>query len=158
MINADKETPNESMEGVTMIYTDNGRERAMLKAPLIYIYGTQQGRTEFPKGLSVDFFDANGRKESFVRSDKGTLNDTGQFLELRDNVMMINYKTNDTLDTDYLIWKQDSAMIFAPHESRIHGESGRFRGNNFRSNQNFTKSSWKNFRGEYFYNQTDTLK
>lgn len=157
MINADKETPNESMEGVTMIYTDNGRERAMLKAPLIYIYGAQQGRTEFPKGLSVDFFDANGQKESFLRSDKGTMNDVGHFLELRENVRMINYKSKDTLDTDYLIWKQDSAMIFAPHQSHIHGQSGDFTGVNFRSNQNFTKSSWKYPRGHYFYNQIDTL-
>jgi len=157
MINADKETPDESMEGVTMLYTDNGKERALLKTPLIYTYGVRQDRTVFPKGLSVDFYNVKGEKESFVRSNTGVLNNLNHFLELKDSVIMINYKTKDTLSTDYMIWKQDSAIIVAPGQSRIYGETGRFRGNNFRANQNFTKSSWKNFKGEYFYNQTDSL-
>lgn len=157
MINADKETPDESMKGVTMLYTDNGKERAVLKTPLIYIYGARQGRTEFPDGLSVDFYNIKGEKESFVRSNLGVFNEQNHFLELKDSVIMINYKTKDTLSTDYMIWKQDSAIIVAPGQSRIYGETGRFRGNNFRANENFTKSSWKNFKGEYFYNQTDSL-
>lgn len=157
MINADKETPDESMNGVTMLYTDNGIRRAVLKTPVIYKYGEDQGRTEFPKGLSIDFFDVKGEKESYLRSDEGILNDKGHFLELKRNVVMINYKRRDTLFTDYLIWKQDSAIIVSPDTVHIHGETGNFRGDHFRGKENFTKYTWNNFKGDYFYNQTDSL-
>lgn len=157
MINADRETPDESMEGVTMIVTDNGMERAIINTPLIYSYGTRQGRKEFPKGLAVDIFNQLGEKETFISSKKGHFSDQTHMLELEDSVVMINFKTWDTLQTEYMVWKQDSAIIVAPYESHIYGNSGEFWGKNFRSNENFTKSSWKNFRGKYFYNQTDTL-
>lgn len=157
MVNATKETPNESMNGVTIVYTDNGVQRAIVKTPLIYSYGTQKGSKEFPKGLKVDFYTVDGVKESFLQSGYAILDEkTRQFI-LEKDVEMINYKRQDTLNTQYLVWKQDSAIVTTDRQVLIHGIKGSLTGNHFRARENFTKYSWKNVKGAYFYNQTDSL-
>ena len=157
LINADKETPDESMKKVTMIYTDSGIQRAILNTPVIFKYGTAQTRTEFPNGLIVDFFDKKGKKESYLSAGYGILNEKNNQLILQKNVMMIHFGRNDTLLTDYMIWKQDSAIIATEDTVRIWGQTGRFSGDHFRAKENFTRYTWKNVKGDYFYKATDTL-
>ena len=157
LVNANKETPDESMTGVTMVYTDNGIQRAIVKTPVIYSYGTQLGRKEFPQGLKVDFFTKDGVKESYLESGHATLNEqTKQFI-LEKHVVMINFQRKDTLNTEYLIWKQDSGIVATDRQVLIHGIKGTLTGDHFRAQQNFTKYTWKNVKGAYFYNQTDSL-
>lgn len=156
-VNATKETPDESMNGVTMVYTDNGVQRAIVKTPLVYSYGTQLGRKEFPKGLKVDFYTKEGIKESYLESGHAIFNEqTKQFI-LEKHVHMINFKRQDTLDTEYLIWKQDSGLVATDRQVWIHGIKGTMTGNHFKARENFTKYTWKNVKGAYFYNQTDSL-
>jgi len=157
MVNADKGTPDESMTGVTMVYTDNGVQRAILNTPLIYKYGTQQGRTEFPKGLTVDFFTKEGKKESFIKSGYAILNDMTQQFILEKHVEMINYIRKDTLNTEYLVWKKDSAIVTTDRQIYIHGPKGKFWGHHFKGNENFTKYRFTKVKMEYFYNETDSL-
>lgn len=157
LVNADKETPDESMSGVKMIYTDNGIQRAILQTPQISKYGTAQTRTEFPNGLMVEFFNKEGQKTAFVRSGFGTLNDQTQQLILERDVRMINFDRSDTLDTQYLVWKIDSALIVSDRQVHIHGPKGKLTGHHFRGRENFTKYTIKKVIVEYFYNQTDTL-
>ncbi len=156
-VNATKETPDESMSGVKMVYTDNGIQRAVLKTPQISKFGTAQSRTEFPVGLTVDFFDPKGKRTAFVQSGFGTMNEQTRQLILEKNVRMINFDRNDTLETEYLVWKQDSALIVSDRQVHIHGPKGKVWGHHFRGRENFTKYKMKKVKVEYFYNQTDTL-
>ena len=157
LVNADKETPDESMTGVTMVYTDAGLQRAIVRTPLVYSYGKEMGRKEFPKGLQVDFFGQNGKKESYLESGYAILNEqTKQFI-LEKDVEMINFKRVDTLNTEYLVWKLDSGIVATDREVYIHGLKGHGRGKHFRAKENFTQYTWKNIKGAYFYNQTDSL-
>ncbi len=157
LVNAGKETPDESMNGVTIVYTDNGIARAIIKTPVINSYGTQMGRKEFPKGLKVDFFTQEGKKESYLESGYAVLNEqTKQFI-LEKDVNMINFKRQDTLETEYLIWQKDSGLVVTDRQVLIHGIKGTLTGNHFRAKENFTQYTWKNVKGTYFYNQTDSL-
>lgn len=157
MVSADKSTPEESFHGVTMVYSDNGKHRAVLKTPVFYRYGTLSPRTEFPKGLTVDFFTLTGEKESYLRSGYAILDDkTRQFI-LQDSVVMINFKRQDTLRTPYLVWKQDLAVITTDSVVHINGLRGNLRGDHFRSKENFTQYTWNHVKGTYFYNETDSL-
>lgn len=157
LINAGKETPDESMKKVTMIYTDSGVQRAILNTPVIFKYGAQQSKTEFPNGLVVDFFSKNGKKESYLSAGYGILNEKTNLLILQQDVFMVHYGRNDTLLTDYLIWKQDSALISTEDTVRIWGQTGRFSGDHFKAKENFTRYTWKNVKGDYFYTESDTL-
>jgi LPS export ABC transporter protein LptC len=156
-VNADKNTPDESMQGVTIVYTDYGTKRAIVKTPVIYSYGTQLGRKEFPKGLKVDFFTSEGVKESYLESGYAVLNEQTKQFVLEKDVKMINFKRKDTLETQYLIWKQDSGLVVTDKQVLIHGIKGTLTGNHFRAKENFTQYTWKNVKGAYFYNQTDSL-
>ncbi|HYG50918.1 MAG TPA: LPS export ABC transporter periplasmic protein LptC [Flavobacteriales bacterium] len=157
MINADKLSPDESMLGVTIVITDNGKHRAVLKTPILYRFGTMSPRTEFPKGLKVDFFTKTGERESYLESGYAIMDDKTRQFVLEDSVVMINFKRQDTLNTEYLVWKQDSAIITTNKLVRIHGVQGKMSGYHFRARENFTKYTWKKVKGEYFYNQTDSL-
>lgn len=157
-MNADKGTPDESMTGVTMVYTDNGQKRAVLRSPLILKYGTAQSRTEFPKGLQVDFYNKLGERESYVESDYGIFNEIDHQLLLEHNVQMINFKRADTLDTQYMVWKQDSAIITTvDRQFFMHGPQQSFTGTHFRARENGTRYLWRKTKGQYYYNQTDSL-
>jgi LPS export ABC transporter protein LptC len=157
LVNAGKETPDESMNGVTIVWTDNGNKRAVARTPVIFSYGTQLGRKEFPKGLKVDFYTQEGVKESYLESGYAVLNEqTKQFI-LEKDVKMINFKRKDTLETQYLIWKQDSGLVVTDRQVLIHGIKGTLTGNHFRAKENFTQYTWKNVKGMYFYDQTDSL-
>jgi LPS export ABC transporter protein LptC len=157
MVNADKESPDESMSGVTIFYSDNGKHRAELKTPLIYKFGTVSPRTEFPKGLVVEFFTIEGEKESLVKSNYAIMDDKTRQLVLEKNVVMINFMRQDTLNTEYLVWKQDSAVITTDRKVHIHGIKGSLNGDHFRSKENFTKYAMKNITSTYFYNESDSL-
>ena len=158
MVNANTKTPDESMKGVTMTYTDSGLQRAILKTPLIYKYGNLDTKTEFPNGLVVYFYDKKGKKESYLEAGYGILNEKSKILVLEKKVFMIHYRKNDTLNTNYLVWKQDSAIITTPDTVHIWGQSGRFTGNHFRAKENFTGYTCKRIKADYlYYDNTDTL-
>lgn len=157
LINAGKNTPDESMKGVKMVYSDNGKQRAVLNTPLIHKFSVGQQRTEFPEGLTVDFYDKDGNRESYIEAQYGIVNQQNQ-LVLQNNVQMINFVRQDTLDTDYLIWKMDSAIVTTDrYYFYMHGVKGKSEGHYFRARENFTRYSWKKVKALYNYNQTDSL-
>ena len=124
-INATDQTPQESMKEVTMLYTDSGVPRAILKTPVLNKHAGTKVYTEFPNGLQVDFFDKKGEKEARLNARYGILYEAERILVVQNNVIFVNFKRNQTLYTEKLTWNQNmppDSVIYTDQEVRVVGD------------------------------------
>lgn len=120
------EMPQETMEEVTLIYSDSGQTRAILETPLINKFYSPKEKMEFPNGLKLTFFKPGKQKESVLTSNYGLLDQANRSLLVRSNVVFINFMRGDTMNTEVLNWNQDSAKVFTDKLVVVHGRDGIF--------------------------------
>lgn len=120
------ELPQETMEEVTLIYSDSGQTRAILETPLINKYYRPKEKMEFPEGLKLTFYQPGKVMESQLTSRYGLLDQAERHLVVRNNVVFINFIRKDTLNTELLNWSQDSAKVFTDKLVVVRGKDGVF--------------------------------
>ncbi len=103
--------PEGEAENFSLIYTDSGKVKAVLKSPLNKNFSNQSfPYQEFPRGLQVDFFDKQNNK-STVTADYGIYYSLTRLIDLEGNVVL---KTHDgkELHAAQLYWDQKNEWIF----------------------------------------------
>lgn len=120
----------EEAKDVTSYFSQAGRLKATLKAPVMLRYQSDTAIVEFPKSLHVDFFDSSSKRESWLDARYGKYIESYNKVLLRDSVIVINIK-GDTLTTPELWWDQgqgkfftDSVVRIATKDRRIIGGKG----------------------------------
>lgn len=89
-----------------------GTLKARLNAPLMLRYqGDSALKTEFPKGLFVEFFNDSIRLESTLRARYGKYLEAENKVYLRDSVVVVRLN-GDTLRTAELFWDQNQQLFF----------------------------------------------
>lgn len=110
-LNLQEKFPVGEAENFKLTYTDSTRVKAILTSPLNYDYGNQEfSYSEFPKGLHLDFYDDEQRKNE-VDAKYGILYNETDLIELRDSVVIKTYD-GKILKTDKLYWDQKSEWIY----------------------------------------------
>ncbi len=105
-------------EGINLKYTDSGRMVANLITPQLLDFSNYNyAFTEFPKGLTVYFWDENNKKGSVV-ADYGLHFEQANLIDLRGNVVLI---TADSLklQAQQLYWDQNNQWVFTDQPYRI---------------------------------------
>ncbi|WP_340077679.1 LPS export ABC transporter periplasmic protein LptC [Leptobacterium sp. I13] len=122
--------PGGVAENFQLTYTDSGVVKAILTSPLNTDFSNQEfPYQEFPKGLSVEFFDEQ-QKKSVVTADYGIIYSATNLIDLQGNVIL---ETHDgkKLEAPQIYWDQSNEWIFTkekfvftnPEEGTImHGE------------------------------------
>lgn len=125
-----KRTLVEEGTNVQSLFSQNGRLKAILKAPLMRRFQTDTVQVEFPRSLKVDFYDSTGRVESQLSALYGKYFESLGRVLLRDSVVVYNIK-GDTLRTSELWWDQntqrfytDKAVRFRSVDRNIYGGRG----------------------------------
>jgi LPS export ABC transporter protein LptC len=108
----------ETAKEITVFFSQSGKLKANLKAPVMLRYQSDTVMVEFPKSLHVDFFDSLGKKESWVDARYGKYFESFNRVLLRDSVRVINTK-GDTLATPELWWDQNTQKFYTEKEVRI---------------------------------------
>lgn len=108
----------EEAKDVTSYFSQAGRLKATLKAPLMLRYQADTAIVEFPKTLHVDFFDSSAKRESWLDARYGKYIESYNKVLLRDSVRVINVK-GDTLTTPELWWDQNQGKFFTDSVVRI---------------------------------------
>ena len=108
----------EEAKDVTSYFSQAGRLKATLKAPLMLRYQSDTAIVEFPKTLHVDFFDSSSKRESWLDARYGKYIESYNKVLLRDSVRVINIK-GDTLTTPELWWDQNQGKFFTDSVVRI---------------------------------------
>ena len=108
----------EEATNVETFFSQNGKLRARLVAPLMIRSQADTTYTEFPKTLHVDFYDSLLKKESFLDARYGKYFENQNRVWLRDSIKVININ-GDTLTTSELWWDQNTKKFYTEKEVRI---------------------------------------
>ncbi|HUQ96330.1 MAG TPA: LPS export ABC transporter periplasmic protein LptC [Chitinophagaceae bacterium] len=120
----------EEARTIETFFSQNGRLKAKLRAPLMIRAEGDTIFTEFPKSLHVDFYDSLAKRESWLDAKYGNYYESINKVLLRDSVVVINTK-GDTLHTNELWWDQDAKKFYTTQPvtynsvtRNIHGSDG----------------------------------
>lgn len=146
-IKKDSLSLNEYAETVTIEFTDSGKLRARMFSPLLI--ASKSNRKPFvlmKKGLKVDFYDKEGKLESYLTAEYGISYPNEKKVKVQRNVEILNIK-GETLNTEELIWDQASGTIRTDKFVKITGTDQITTGTGLISNQTFTDWEIINYQG-----------
>ncbi|MES2679506.1 MAG: LPS export ABC transporter periplasmic protein LptC [Bacteroidota bacterium] len=143
-----KKSPSQVGDSVTMLYTDSARLKIMLKANrmLMFSKNVKEPLTILPKGVFVTFFDEDEKVSSTLRANYGIRYDLSKRMEAKYAVEVVN-KTGEKLETERLIWDENSKRIYTDAFVKITTATEVIRGKGMESNQDFTKYQIKQVTG-----------
>jgi len=101
---ASKELGVEEAKQVELTYTVGGGTKAILKSPLMLRVQDSVPYVEFPKNISVDFYNVEGKVESHLTAKYARYKETKGAVFIRDSVRVINILKGDTLYCKELYW------------------------------------------------------
>lgn len=125
-------------ENINLKYTDSGKVVTHLNAKKIFDFSNFDFPfTEFPEGLTLYFWDEEGRK-STIMSDYGIQYDKSGLVDLRGNVQLFTHDST-VLKATQLYWDQNNQWVFTDQPYEIHFKNGSSNeGISFDSNEDFT--------------------
>lgn len=151
-------SPNLILKTARVEYSDSGYVTSILRAPVIEKYEGATEKAIFPKGLEVTFYNEAHEPESKITADFGELSDNLKYLELKQNIVIINYSKKDTLYTEYLKkvpGHKDSLNVSTPTLVIVRGNSGNFESQGVRAKDNFSKYKFGKSKGIINYNEEE---
>jgi len=132
------------------IFTDSGQVRYILKTPkLLQFENEGKAFHEFPEGVEITQFDANGKTVSSLTADyaKQFIKD-GKW-EAKNNVVATN-EQGDTLLTEHLIWEEKNEKIYTEEFVKFIRPNQIITGIGFTSDASFKNYRIKDLKGDIY--------
>ncbi len=142
----DVEEPMVSSQNVEWFYTKNGAASHRLTSPKVLRFEAQKEYIEFPLGLEIYSYNAQGEQEAFMKSDYAIQNLDDKTIEAKGGVLLENL-IGEKLETEYLVWDEKGEEIFTEELVKITKQGQSIIGEGFESNISFSKYTLKNSRG-----------
>ncbi|WP_019037408.1 hypothetical protein [Psychroflexus tropicus] len=130
--------PQSKVYDLNLFYTDSGAVKANLRSPVMLDYSNRTFPfREFPKGIELDFFEADSSKNTVYSDYAVQYLETG-LIDLRTNVKIV---TSDStiLTGPQLYWDQQQEWLFTDYSYNLQLPNGaRNQGEGFDSDQKFS--------------------
>lgn len=140
-------TPSGEADSINLKYTDSGRIKAVLISPKMLDYGfVEFPFTEFPKGIDLTLFDANGKK-TFVKSNYAISYKGTDLIDLQGKVNISN-ETGDRLETEQLYFDQKNEWFFTQKKFKFSSPKGVSYGEGIDFSKDFKKVNSQKISGE----------
>lgn len=157
---AEVEIPKAAPDRVTTdaeyLFTDSGRVRNRLRSGRIAEWSTEPKRTELSEGLELTFFTAEGEPSSTLTARRGVMVPAQKRMEVNEQVVFINSK-GERLETEQLIWDQDSAQVFTDRAVRVQRGGDVIHGQGLVAAEDFSKYTIRQITGILELDASDTL-
>jgi LPS export ABC transporter protein LptC len=128
----------EFAEKISIDYTDSGKIRARVFSPLLVaVKQVRKPYMEMPKGLKVDFYEADGDIQSYLTAEYGISYPDSKKVIVRRDVEILNVK-GERLNTEELMWDQATGRIYTNKFVEITSKDQIITGQGLESNQSFT--------------------
>lgn len=118
-----------------MQLSDSAKVRIEVKAPLQLEF--QNGNQTYPKGVTVEFYNPQGKKYTRLTADAGKYEKTTHIYTVTGNVVVRNLEKDDRLDTDELHWSPHAQDIYTTQKVKITTPTEILHGNGMRAKQDF---------------------
>ena len=111
--------PDEVSTDVKLTYSDSGRVKRILQAPVIHKYTTDTTYTVFPEGVRAQFFNSKGEQVTELTCGYGLTGANNESLIFRKNVQITNDKEETLLSEeiylkDNYIYSDSTVYIITP--------------------------------------------
>lgn len=140
-VNAISSKDNEPIKrgkNVELIYSEFAKVKIKVTAPLLEEFAGDKNYSEMSKGIEVNFYDSLQKVTTKLTANYAINKVSEKIMEAKNNVVVINEK-GDKLNTEHLIWQQDSAKIYTNEFVKITTKDEIIMGEGLESNENFTK-------------------
>ena len=141
------EGPLKEAEEITMYYTEKNLMKVLLKAKKINEF--QNGDSEFPEGIFIEFYDDFGKITSTLRANSAFYFKGENKWRGIGDVEVINIEKQQQLNTEELFWKPDTKKIFTDKFVTIKLENEVLYGTGLDADQDLTRYTLKNIEGEF---------
>jgi LPS export ABC transporter protein LptC len=144
-IPANKLTPSQTADTVTIIYTDSTQLKIVLKANRLIQFqkNVSEPFTILPKGVYVTFYDNEEKISSYLKANYAVRYEYTKRMEAKYAVEVVN-KNGDKLETEHLIWDEARHRIYTDAFVKITTATQIVTGNGLESNEDFSRYSIKN--------------
>ncbi|PCJ28138.1 MAG: LPS export ABC transporter periplasmic protein LptC [Flavobacteriales bacterium] len=135
-----KNIPISKGKNVEFIYSEKANVKIKITAPLMEEYGTDDKYIEMTEGVKVLFYDSLLHIASTLTANYAIHRISVNIMEAKGDVVVVNDK-GEVLNTEHLIWLEDSSKIYTKEFVKITTEDEIIMGEGMEANQDFTK--WK---------------
>jgi LPS export ABC transporter protein LptC len=151
------EEPDRITTGAEYFYSDSGRVRNRLRAGRIREYlGRGRERTAVDQGLELTFFAPNGDSTSVLTAEQGEILPDKHRMVVQEHVVFINER-GERLETDRLIWSQDSDRVWTESPVKITRASDVVYGEGLDANEDMSRYVIRRITGQLHVSPGDTL-
>jgi LPS export ABC transporter protein LptC len=149
-------TPTTQVRELNVNYTEYGRTKTRLTAPLLVRYMmAPEPYSVFPEGFFVEFFTPEETPESQITADYALYKEKPvELWKATGNVVVINHEKQQKLFTDTLYWNRQEHTIYTSAPVRIETTDGTINGRNgMTSDEHFTDYEIREIgESHYFFN------
>jgi LPS export ABC transporter protein LptC len=142
-IEVDADAPDRITTRAEYLYSDSGHVRNRLRAGKVAEYMAEgKQRTELSDGVELVFFDVLGEEGSRLTAKRGLISPKQERMEVFEQVVFTNIR-GERLETEHLIWEQDSGRVFTDGPVKITRDRSVIYGDGLDADQDF---SWYTIR------------
>ncbi|MEE1098013.1 MAG: hypothetical protein U0K83_06760, partial [Bacteroidales bacterium] len=106
-----KQYPLQVIKDAQLLRSLNGGVDIEVKTPLIEMYSGDSARMISPKGIEVLFLNPDLTSKAYLTADYAINYNNTNLYYVKDNVVIIDYKEQDTFYCQDLYWIKDSALL-----------------------------------------------
>lgn len=147
--------PSRVTQNAEYFYSDSGLVRNRLRAGRIAEWNTEPKHTELSDGVELLFYGPAGQPGSTLKARRGLILPGKKQMEVYDEVVFINAK-GERLETEHLIWDQDSSRVFTDKAVRVQRGSDVIHGQGLDAAEDFSRYVIRHVTGT-LHLQSDTL-
>lgn len=103
----------------------------------------------FPEGFEVTFYDTTEKPLSLIKANYGISFEKRKLMKARNDVVVINYETEEQLNTENLVWDQKSKKIVANTFVKITTPDKIVYGDSLHAHESFKRRDIFNMRGVF---------
>ena len=119
--------------------SDSGLVQAKLMAPVMHSTEGDSAILEFTQGFVAYMYGKNGKPSSKISGDYGIRHEYNEMLFAKDNVIVENLETKETLFTETLYWNQREKKIYTRNAVKITSPDKIIYGDSLNANETFSQ-------------------
>ncbi|MCB0408633.1 MAG: LPS export ABC transporter periplasmic protein LptC [Flavobacteriales bacterium] len=154
-ITADANQPIRTGKDVELIYSEKANAKIKVKAPQMKEFAGEKNYMEMPAGIEVFFYDSLQKVTTTLTANYAINRVSENIMEAKNDVIVINEK-GEKLNTEHLVWIQDSAKIYSDEFVKITTADEILMGDGLEANEDFTKYKILKLKG--IINLKDTVQ
>jgi len=143
----DDYTPSETAKKVEVLYSDSGKVLIKLVTDHLNRFAAEEPYLEFPEGLILLFYDSLMNVKTRLTANYGVSWEKTKIMEVKDNVVIIDFEKDETLNTEHLIWDQRQQKIYSNVFVKRTSPDGVLYGDGFDADENMKSYTLRNPRG-----------